>query len=95
METATRIEFTGARKTGRCADGAERGAGRIVHAITAADAVQAEISGSWARAACGTKPGRLAQGWTTVAAGAVTCPACLRALARTPSASLQSKGGAA
>ena len=55
--------------TGRCANGAERDKGRIVHAVV-----------NW-RALCGRKPGRTSAGWTTYEQPAVTCPRCISKLA--------------
>lgn len=53
---------------GRCADGAERDHGTLIHACAA---------GEYA-ALCGRKPGRRSAGWFDAPAGATapTCPRC-------------------
>ena len=53
--------------TGRCANGAERGRGKLVHAAPE----------SWGKAVCGAQPGRLSAGWTHQTYP-VTCPKCLK-----------------
>lgn len=60
-----------ARKTGRCADGFQRDAGRVVHLVEVSD----DMDGGWTRAFCGTRPGRLSAGWST-ADDPVTCSIC-------------------
>jgi hypothetical protein len=57
------------RKTGRCANGYERDAGRAYHAVRAG------------RALCGTEPGRLS-GWSDQSGDNVTCPRCLHKIVR-------------
>lgn len=56
--------------TGRCANGAEGGHGRIYHAVKNSVAL------------CGAEPGRHSAGWSTYEGEAVTCPACLKKLER-------------
>lgn len=74
--------YFGRRLTGRCASGAEAGAGRLVHLT----------SGS-ARALCGARPGRLSAGWsdTTYAA---TCGRCVRCAGSLPFAERVQMGAA-
>lgn len=67
-------------KPGRCANGAQRDRGAVVHAIGDGSGL---ASVSMVPALCGTRPGRLSAGWQR-AAGPVTCPRCLkRAAAQT------------
>jgi hypothetical protein len=67
-----------ARKTGRCADGAERDGGRIYHAV----ASDMKTPG-WEKALCGTAPGRRhGNGWDTQHAPEIpTCARCAKKLA--------------
>lgn len=60
-------------KIGRCANGAERDSGFVMHAIE---------SGAWT-ALCGTKPGRQSAGWSHEPAPAdkVNCQRCLKRIA--------------
>lgn len=59
--------------TGRLASGAERGQGRLVHAVP--------DGAAWGRAACGARPGRLSgSGFVEEPGGRVTCPRCLKQL---------------
>lgn len=68
-------------KTGRCANGAHRAAGLIVHALAAGDAKHIGHGGSWSPALCGTVPGRLSAGWAIPhGAPVVNCPRCVRKL---------------
>ncbi len=59
---------------GRCANGAERDSGTLVHAV--------EFSNP--RALCGAKPGKRSVGWVRPVGTVVTCPRCLRRLGPTP-----------
>lgn len=64
-----RRAFEISRKAGRCANGAERDAGAIYHAIPA---------GHWS-ALCGTKPGRRSGGWAEEGVPGerqISCPTC-------------------
>jgi hypothetical protein len=67
-----------ARKTGRCANGAERDAGAILHVVM----TLGESGPGWGRALCGTSPGaRFGNGWAEVEDVQLpTCPRCRRAL---------------
>lgn len=58
---------------GKCANGAQRDGGRVIHLI-----VNSEMP--WGRAACGARPGvRRGNGWAPAAPGVQpTCPRCLR-----------------
>lgn len=58
---------------GRASTGAERGKGRLVHAV--------EDQHTWPRfypALCGAKPGRRSAGWSETIETEVTCPKCKR-----------------
>lgn len=61
-------------KPGRCANGAERDHGSLVHAV------DTELDwGSMAPALCGTRPGKRTPGWVESYKGnTVTCPKCLK-----------------
>ena len=52
------MTLTRARKTGRLANGAERGGGKIAHLVNRRD-----WRSDWTQAVCGTFPGRLTGGW--------------------------------
>lgn len=69
------------RKTGRCADGAQRDAGRVSHVVLTESPLQTP---GWSPALCGTRPGRrLGNGWVEVdGAEAPSCPRCARAAER-------------
>lgn len=56
------------RLAGRCADGAERGAGRKFHALR--EDRHSDV------AACGARPGRLSAGWSVELGESITCPRC-------------------
>jgi hypothetical protein len=61
-----------ARKTGRCASGAQRDGGVVLHAV--------EERSQWGKALCGTEPGRLSGGWdfdVEFWGTEVTCQRCL------------------
>ena len=58
-----------ARLTGRLTDGAERGAGHLLHVVLG--------DTSWGRALCGRRPGKLSGGgFVRVEAAEPTCPRC-------------------
>lgn len=59
-------------KIGRCANGAERDSGFVLHAVE---------GGAWT-AICGAQPGRQSAGWSheDVPAEKVSCPRCLKKL---------------
>lgn len=61
-------------KSGRCANGAERGAGTVVHAVWVAPNVGCW---GWDKALCGEVPGRLSAGWVRVEK-VVTCERCAK-----------------
>lgn len=70
-------EMKTAVMTGRCADGAERGKGRLTHWVSNATAYDAQHhGGSWKAATCGARPGRLSAGWAVCEPGEPTCPRC-------------------
>ena len=56
---------------GRCSNGMELDHGKLYHAVIADD-----------RAMCGAKPGRRSVGWSSYRVDAVTCPRCLKKLAK-------------
>ena len=56
------------RLTGRCADGFERGGGRVWHAVRAEN---------WS-AMCGVQPGRASAGWSEGKNTYLTCPRCIK-----------------
>jgi len=59
--------------SGRCSNGAERGKGRLVHAVKDGEA--------WGAAVCGAKPGRLSGcGFVEPVSVEVTCQKCRRRL---------------
>jgi len=63
---------------GRCANGDERGAGRIVHAVQASPSeVQFGIN-AYARSLCGKTHGARSAGWSHDTTLAITCPKCLK-----------------
>lgn len=71
--------FTPVRKTGRCANGAERDAGSILHLLNE----QKPSHPNWDRALCGTVPGRLSAGWDIdVDNGPRICDRCLNKAVR-------------
>lgn len=65
-------QYRALRKTGRCADGNERGRGSLYHAVNR----------TTMRSLCGSNPGRLSAGWSETDGDAVTCPRCLVTLNR-------------
>lgn len=72
--------------TGRCANGAQRDAGHLVHAVPGwTDSNGRYYPASFGKALCGKQPGRLTPGWSEwVPAGTVepTCPRCAKKLAQ-------------
>lgn len=74
-------DFVAAKLAGRCANGMERGQGAKLHAIPSTQ-VRVEYNEAYGSAICGATPGRRSVGWTVLVAEAVTCPRCIRALAR-------------
>ena len=68
------LEPVAAMLTGRCANGAERDRGRLVHLLPE--------PGHWGKALCGAKPGRLSgAGWDMGEdreLGEITCKRCLK-----------------
>ena len=83
------VDVLAAKLAGRCTNGLERGQGTKLHALPAAQVRRhggfVEATG---KALCGAQPGRRSVGWTANESQPVTCPRCLRAVART-------QGGAA
>jgi hypothetical protein len=67
-------------KPGRCANGAQRDGGTLVHAVDTED--DWGSWGSFTPALCGTRPGRLTPGWSSYQYDTATCPRCLKKLAR-------------
>jgi hypothetical protein len=59
-------------KAGRCSNGYERDGGRVVHAVAP----------NRHAAVCGTAPGDRSAGWSEYPSLAVTCPKCLKKIAR-------------
>jgi len=57
---------------GRCRNGAERDSGRIYHAVP----------GSHWKAVCGATYGRTSVGWSPHVGREVTCPKCLKRMAK-------------
>lgn len=61
-----------AYKSGRCTDGFERGAGRVIHSVGGSP------SNVFGPSLCGTRPGRLsAMGWVTTDQP-LTCQRCIK-----------------
>jgi hypothetical protein len=58
--------------TGRCMNGAERDHGTRAHAVPIGER----------KALCGAKPGRRSVGWSSYRESTVTCPRCLKKLAK-------------
>lgn len=72
MSGPTRI----AQLAGRCTSGAERGHGRLWHAVENGTAYGME------RAMCGATPGRHSAGWSNTEGQIVTCQGCHSRLMR-------------
>lgn len=70
-------EFTYALKSGRAFNGAHRDAGKIKHIIRGDYTTNLKEWPSWAKALCGTEPGRSGNGWNfSVPAGVPICEKC-------------------
>ncbi len=65
--------ITGRRLAGRCANGCERDAGSIAHAVPAGTSHETAL--------CGAEPGRRSVGWSDQSQ-AIDCPRCIRAVSR-------------
>lgn len=63
---------------GRCANGYERGAGRVVHAVLCSDGELRFGIDSYARSLCGKTHGARSAGWSFANGSAITCPRCLK-----------------
>ncbi len=50
-------------KPGRCSTGAQRDSGTVSHLLPLGIAEQIGSGGTWAKALCGTVPGKTTQGW--------------------------------
>ena len=70
--------YTPLRMTGMCRNGAERDGGRIFHAVPGI----VQPGGSWQKALCGAQPGIRGNGWNQQPGQMVTCPRCLKKLAK-------------
>lgn len=77
-EKRTMSEPTLLQLTGRCSDGAGRDGGRLYHAVPTPNLTTGHVGG---RALCGAEPGRLS-GWSWQVGEKVTCPRCLKRLAK-------------
>jgi len=75
-ESKTRI--APATLAGRCANGYERGAGRVVHAVMCADRELRFGIDSYARSLCGKTHGARSAGWGLAIGYEVTCPRCIK-----------------
>lgn len=66
------------RMTGRCANGAERDGGKLVHIVDLPEGVKP----AWQPAICGKAPGRKGNGWSEHlnAIDDVSCPRCRKRL---------------
>ncbi len=74
------LDVVAAKLAGRCTNGLERGQGRNLHAVSAAEVRRS--SGFAGKAMCGAQPGRRSVGWTVCESQPVTCTRCQRAVAR-------------
>ncbi len=74
------VDVVAAKLAGRCTNGLERGQGRNLHAVPAAEVRRS--FGFAGKAMCGAQPGRRSVGWTVCESQPVTCPRCQRAIAR-------------
>ena len=71
------------RMSGRCANGFERGGGRIIHAVELpGDVANKGVRPSWQKALCGKAPGHKGNGWGDhlYPSDAINCPRCARKL---------------
>ena len=74
--------ITPATLAGRCANGAERGSGVVVHAVECApDDLRFGIP-AFTRSLCGKTHGARSAGWCDRRDLEITCPKCLRVLAQ-------------
>jgi hypothetical protein len=67
--------------SGRCANGYERGAGRVVHAVQASPDEKIFGIDSYAKSLCGKTHGARSAGWSHDSSLAITCPKCAKAQA--------------
>jgi hypothetical protein len=67
------------RMSGRCANGAERDSGRLIHAV------RSKGFPGWKPAVCGATPGPKGNGWseTFTQAAEATCTRCIKKLSVT------------
>jgi hypothetical protein len=71
-----KIQYEARTLSGRCANGAARDAGRVVHALYAP-------AHAFSTALCGARPGRTSgAGFGEASGAAVTCPRCLARIAK-------------
>lgn len=78
---------------GRCANGAERGKGQIVHAVPVrVDRAQYGIP-AYSLALCGKTHGQRSAGWGERAGQAITCPRCLKLAGAESTRSVKPCGG--
>lgn len=71
------IAYAPAVLAGRCANGSERGRGRVIHAVAVGQA--GDSARDAAAAVCGATYGPRSAGWSDANAGAaLTCVKCLR-----------------
>lgn len=65
---------------GRCANGYERDAGRVVHAVMASEKEQRLGINAYARSLCGKTHGPRSAGWSSNLEAEINCPKCIKAL---------------
>lgn len=73
------------RMTGRCADGAERDGGHLIHAVElTGEVAERGTRPGWQKALCGKAPGRKGNGWSDrlYRPDQVNCTRCARILDR-------------
>ena len=73
--------MTPAKLAGRCCDGRELGQGSRIHALNRALPAN-QFEQVCGKALCGAKPGRRSAGWSYWPGMVVSCPRCLKALAK-------------
>lgn len=73
---AAQTTIVPAALAGRCANGFERGQGRVIHALPSTDGRNVA---TYARSLCGKTHGARSAGWSLRLDGAVTCPRCITA----------------
>ena len=66
---------------GRCANGYERGQGRVVHGVQCTEREQQFGITAYAQSMCGKTHGARSAGWCSREDLAVTCPRCLKLIA--------------